>query len=315
MNDILMQFWAFGNFFYRMRAILILMLPFLIISCDHEKILIVADEWPQMDALAARLEKFADCDIQKAEQDEMDFDLSEFDFVFMYVHKPIDQDAEKAFIDYTKGGGSLIVLHHGIASSKMQNPAWLEFLGIELYPRDHPEFPWGVIGQTTHTMVNLYPGHFITTNGIRYDKTIPFHSEYDTIFQGVYQAFDLPDTEIFLNQRLKDDQIKVLFGFISADGSRRQPTSGWYKQSGKGRIFYYQAGHSVTDFENPNFIRILLNSLEWQPDQQVDPLLFTYPNASGNQVMDLKLGFYQPGHPAASRCQFDIQGITFADYL
>lgn len=253
-----------------LRTILILIAPLLIISCTQKKIMIIADEWPQMDAMAAILDEY-DYYIQKAEQDDVDFDLTGFDFVFMYVHKPIVPDAEKAFIDFTNGGGSLIVLHHGIASSKMQNPAWLDFLGIELFPTDHHEFPWGVIGQTTHTMVNLYPGHFITTNSIKYDKTIPFHSEYDTIFHGLYPAFDLPDTEIFLNQRLKDDQIKVLFGFKSADGSRMQPASGWYKQSGKGRIFYYQAGHAVSDFENPNFIRVLLNTLEWKPDHSITP--------------------------------------------
>jgi hypothetical protein len=241
----------------------------LIISCDQERILIIADEWPQMDTLAARLDEYADYDIQKAGQDQIDFDLSAFDFVFMYIHKPLLEDAEKALIDFARGGGSLIVLHHGIASAKMQNPAWLDFLGVELFPRDHHQYPWGVIGQTTHTMVNLYPGHFITTNGIRYDKNIPYHSEYDTIYHGIYPAFDLPDTEIFLNQRFKDDHIKVLFGFRNADGSRMQPTSGWYKQSGRGSIFYYQAGHSVSDFENPNFVKILLNTLEWEPDQDV----------------------------------------------
>jgi len=224
-----------------------------------------------MDVLADWLEEYTHYDIQKTEQEEIDMDLAGFDFVFMYVHKPILPDAEKAWIDFTKDGGSLIVLHHGIASSKMQNPAWLDFLGIELYPRDHPEFPWDVIGQTTHTMVNLNPGHFITSNGIHYDQSTAFHSEYDSIFQGTYLAFDLPDTEIFLNQRFKDDQIKVLFGFKSADGSRMQPTSGWYKQSGKGHIFYYQAGHSVSDFKNQNFIRVLLNTLEWSLDQAVVP--------------------------------------------
>jgi len=230
--------------------------------------MIVADEWPQMHAMAAKLNEYADYDIQKAEQDEIDSDLSAFDFVFMYVHKPLVRNAERALIDFTKDGGSLIVLHHGIASSKMQNPAWLNFLGIELFPRDHHELPWGVIGQTTHTMVNLSPGHFITSNRIKYEKTVSFNSEFDTIFHGEYPAFDLPDTEIFLNQVLKDHQIRVLFGFKSADGSRMQPTSGWYKQSGRGRIYYYQAGHSVADFENPNFIRVLLNTLEWKPDQR-----------------------------------------------
>ena len=102
------------------RTVLILIIPLLVISCSQKKIMIIADEWPQMDALAARLDEYGDYYIQKAGQDEIDFDLSEFDFIFMYVHKPIVPDGEKAFIDFTNGGGSLIVLHHGIASSKMQ---------------------------------------------------------------------------------------------------------------------------------------------------------------------------------------------------
>jgi hypothetical protein len=249
------------------RIVWMLVLSLLLISCGQKRILIIADEWPQMDALAARLSEQGKYDIRKTEQDQQNFNLSDFEFVIVYVHKPLVRDVEKAIIDFTTGGGSLIAIHHSIASAKMENPAWLEFLGIKLFPRDHLQFPWGVLANTTHTMVNLYPGHFITSNGISYEKTVPFHSEYDTIFQGEYPAFDLPDTEIFLNQRFKGDQARVLFGFINADGSRMQPTSGWYKPSGKGKIFYYQAGHSVADFGNVNFIRILLNTLEWEPEE------------------------------------------------
>jgi hypothetical protein len=249
------------------RIVWLLLLSHLMLSCGHERILIIADEWPQMDTMAARLGERGQFDFRKAEQDGFDLDLSDFEFVFVYVHKPLVRDVEKALIDYTHDGGSLIVLHHGIASAKMENPDWLEFLGIELFPRDHVQFPWGVMANTVHTMVNLYPGHFITSNGIRYGKTIPFHSEYDTVFHGDYPAFDLFDTEIFLNQRITSDQTRILFGFTDTDRSRMQPTSGWYKPSREGMIFYYQAGHSVADFENENFIRILLNTLEWEPDQ------------------------------------------------
>ena len=249
-----------------MRIFILLLFTILIHSCDQGRILIVADEWPQMDLLANTLLEHADYDIHKAEQDQVDFDLSAFDFVIMYVHKPLVPQAEQSLIDYTKDGGTLIVLHHGIASAKMQNPDWLDFLGIELFPRDHPEYPWGVIGQTTHTMVNLSPGHFITTNGIDYERNISFQSEYDSTFSGTFPAFDLPDTEVFLNQVFRGGQREVLFGFRIWDGSRMQPTSGWYKRSGKGIVFYYQAGHSIADFENQNFIRVLMNTLEWAPD-------------------------------------------------
>jgi hypothetical protein len=184
----------------------------------------------------------------------------------MYVHKTLTGNTESALINFTNNGGSLIVLHHGIASAKMDNQGWLNFLGIELFPRDHEKYPWGVLSETTHTMVNLNPGHFITSKGIQYEKIISFDAEYDTIYKGEYSAFDLPSTEIFLNQQFIGDQHKILFGFCNEDGSRMQTTSGWYKQAGKGRIFYYQAGHSVADYENPNFFRILVNTLEWTPE-------------------------------------------------
>ena len=40
-----------------------------------------------------------------------------------------------------------------------------------------------------------------------------------------------------------------------------QPTSGWYQKVGKGWLFYYQPGHSITDFENENFQQILINTI------------------------------------------------------
>ncbi len=52
------------------------------------------------------------------------------DFVFMYVHKPLLVNTENALINYTTDGGSLSVLHHGIASAKMENPKWLDFSGF-----------------------------------------------------------------------------------------------------------------------------------------------------------------------------------------
>lgn len=231
----------------------------------QNNILIVADQWPQMDLLAEKLIEYDHCLIQKSEEDQVDFDLSEFNFVIVYVHEVLSSDTERALIDYATDGGSLIVLHHSIASAKMKNPKWLEFLGMELFPRDHHQYPWGVLSDTTHTVVNLCPGHFITSNGINYEKDITFHSEYDTIFNGIFEAFDLKHTEIFLNQRFNGDQHKILFGFSTENGSIMQPTGGWYKKAGKGGVFYYQAGHSISDYENQNFFRIILNTLHWHP--------------------------------------------------
>ena len=73
----------------------------------------------------------------------------------------------------------------------MNNPKWLDFVGIELFPRDHKQYPWAVLNDTTHTIVNLCPGHFLTSNRMNYEKTTSFYSEYDTTYRGVYESFDL----------------------------------------------------------------------------------------------------------------------------
>lgn len=240
-------------------------------SPDEKKnILIVADEWPQMHVLAQYIEKKGEYKIDSIDQENIQSQtaLYDYDAIFMYIHSKLLKKAEQALIEYVNNGEKLIVLHHGIASSKMNNPKWLEFMGIQLYPRDHKDHPWKVLHDTAHIMVNLSPGHFITTNNITYKKAIHFNTDYPNVsdsISGKFEAFELPSTEIFLNQRFTGNKNKkLLYGLSTKDNSIMQPTSGWYQKAGQGWVFYFQAGHSISDFENENFRQILLNTLKWQ---------------------------------------------------
>lgn len=240
-------------------------------SADNQKenILIVADEWPQMHTLAQNINKTGKYKIDSLHQKNIESDLLKYDYIFMYIHSELLKKTEQALIEYANSGGKLIVLHHGIASSKMNNPDWLEFVGIRLYSPDDELYGWKVLHDTTLTMVNLSPGHFITSNKINYNKIIDFtpnFSNYSDSISGKYQAFDLLNTEIFLNQKFTDSKKKkLLYGFASKDGTIMQLSCGWYQKTGKGWLFYFQAGHQISDFENENFKQILLNVLEWQP--------------------------------------------------
>lgn len=186
----------------------------------------------------------------------------------MYVHMTLLKRVERNLIDYTKRGGRMIVLHHGLASAKRENFEWMKFVGISIETRDHPRFPWKVLGDTTHTLVNLNPSHFITSHKIDYDQKVYFQSATDPIIKGIFPAFDLPHTEIFLNQRFTDAKEKiVLFGFrvenLKTEEIIMQATSGWYKNYGRGLLFYFQPGHTTMDFQNKNFCQILLNCIQW----------------------------------------------------
>lgn len=230
----------------------------------QERVLLVADEWPPMHVLAHFLESTAHFEVDTANQEDLRTDLSEFDHMFMYVHKVLQKEVESRLIDYTEKGGNLIVLHHGIASAKLNNPGWLDFVGVDLYPRDSKENAWDVLHDTAHTMVNLAPDHFITSQNISYQKSSYFSSGDWDNQAGNFPCFTLDSTEIFVNQIFNPEkQHVVLFGVAEI----QQPTSGWYRKAGKGWLFYYQAGHQISDFENPHFKQVLLNTLEWIHDQ------------------------------------------------
>jgi len=232
------------------------------------RVLIVADDWKPMDVLAEFLRTRGGCTIVKAEQKDLPADLSAFAGVFMYIHRPMREPCERALVAYAKGGGRLIILHHGIASAKRANPAWLHLTGIAIPPRDHPTHPWRVIGNTTHTLVNLAPKHYVTTHRVTYDREVAYTSPDTPTRSGRYPALDIEKTEVFLNQQFTDGTAKtVLFGFMCTNPKTgkviMQDRSGWLKRAGRGWVFYFQPGHCASDFANPNYAQIVLNALTW----------------------------------------------------
>lgn len=232
------------------------------------RLLIVADEWEPMGVLTDYLQAVGDYQVTYVEQDGPDHDLTQFAAIFVYVHKPLAAHVEDALIDYTLEGGRLIVLHHAIASAKVANPKWLDFLGIYIAPRDDPAHPWRVVNGT-HTLVNLQPNHYITTHKVTYDRVIDYTSSDAPSVPGSFPALTLTETEVFLNQHFTDGRAKtVLFGFHIIDPESgeiyMQDRSGWYKAADNGWLFYLQPGHAASDFQDPNFAQIVLNCLQWE---------------------------------------------------
>jgi len=235
-----------------------------------KRLLIVADAPGAMETLAKGLRAKGAYAVQYTGQEKLAENLSSYHAVFMYIHGKMTPRTEKILIQYAQRGGKLIILHHGIASGRVNNPDWLKLTGIYLAPRNHPTRPWKVLGNTTHTIVNLQPNHFITSHQVKYDRTIEYESSDSPSRPGRFPAIDLKNTEVFLNQQFTDGREKtVLFGFHCVDPQSgteyRQDRSGWYKPTGKGWVFYYQAGHRAADFEHPAYLQIIRNTLTWQP--------------------------------------------------
>ncbi|MCX7428511.1 MAG: hypothetical protein NTW96_23155 [Planctomycetia bacterium] len=130
-------------------------------KASEPAVLLLADSKDDLPTLASRLaaEGYR---VERSDQSGIHAGLERFHTVVVYVHQPLVPGVETALIDYARGGGRLLVLHHAIASAKMANPRWLAFLGISLAPRDAAKYPWHVSGGVTFTMVNLAPEHLVT---------------------------------------------------------------------------------------------------------------------------------------------------------
>ncbi len=235
-----------------------------------EKLLIVADEWPQMEILTEFLQEQGGYAVEKVEQNDLPGDLSSYRGVFQFVHGALQDRTSRVLIDYTRNGGRAIVLHHGISYRKMQTEGWPEFLGIKLDNREEAEPRYVWIHDIDFTLVNLNANHYITTNKITYPKTIEYKSSDQPSAATEFPAIEFKNTEVFLNHQFTDGREKtVLFGFYFKDPKTgkvwMQDRSGWYKPYGRGWVFYFHPGHTVEDFKTPNYCQIILNSLTWKP--------------------------------------------------
>jgi hypothetical protein len=242
-------------------------------AADARKIVrFVVDEWEPLEPLLAFLEKEGTWDVRRSEQTALPApaEMAKDHAVMMSIHGPLKPPAEQSMLDYTLAGGRLVMLHHGIASARMNNPRWTKLTGVFMAPRNDPNWPWGVFYPTTLTLVNLRPGHYITTHKITWPEEVEYTSSDTPSRPAKLPALSLTNTEAYLNQQFSDGRAKtVLLGMDCTDpktGKRiMQDRAGWYKPAGKGWMFYLMAGHAASDYSNRVYRQIVENCLTWQP--------------------------------------------------
>ncbi|MGE5567641.1 MAG: FG-GAP-like repeat-containing protein [Rhodospirillales bacterium] len=237
-------------------------------------VLIVADEFPAMQILAARLKAGAGVDSSIVRQAEMPSDLSRFAAVIVYIHGAIGEPAEKAFIDYAEAGGKLILLHHSISSGKRPNRYWLPFLGVSLPLGDLSHGGYTYFEDIEMEIVNLAPNHFITTRDVNYSSKISYKSPDFGGMEKLLPGFTLSESEVYLNHVLEGDRTILLglkFREPKSGAIYMQDTAGWYKRAGRGIVMFFMPGHSEREFENPAYSQILVNAVAFQPARAEAP--------------------------------------------
>lgn len=230
--------------------------------------LFVADEFPAMETVAARLRAVEGWSGRVVWQTNLPPDLTEFDAVAVYIHRGLNPAAERAFIGYTEAGGKLVVLHHSISSGKRQNKDWFRFLGVALPEGDVDAGGYKWIEGVRQQVVNLAPDHFITTRGVQYPERVAFPRAAGGAPE-LRPGFTLTNSEVYLNHVLTGPRTLLLgFSYTDAVSGRTyaQKHAGWCKPAGKGWIVYLQPGHGAEDINHPTFQRILLNALIWRPE-------------------------------------------------
>jgi hypothetical protein len=231
-------------------------------------LLIVADEFPAMELLAAKLKAAENLTSAIVAQTNLPPDLSSFSAVIVYIHMGLNAAVEHALVGYTRAGGRLVALHHSISSGKRVNKEWFPFLGVSLPPGEVSQGGYKWIEPARLEVVNLAPDHFITTNGVRYPAKVAWRPPGSSAGEEARPGFVLEDSEVYLNHQLVGPHT-ILLGFRYLDPKSGQvycqAHAGWTRQAEKGWIIYLKPGHSARDFAEPAYARIVANAVVWKP--------------------------------------------------
>lgn len=238
-------------------------------SAARAEVLIIQDERPQMDVLAKFLTEKGKLPVTIVDQQSRPTQLSAYKAVIVFIHRELYEQTERAIIDYTKAGGRLICLHHSISSKKAENKFYFGFLGMQLNkgPMEDGGYAWKA---SSWTLVNLNTKHYITNHNIEWKEQVAYTSSDQPAVEKSYPGISLKDdSEVFVNHRFTDGRQKtVLCGLIYTDKATgktyMQDRGAWIKSQGKGTIIYLMPGHCVSDYQNENIARMILNAVNWQ---------------------------------------------------
>lgn len=157
------------------------------------------------------------------------------------MYQPITEEAKKDFVERLKEGKGLVVLHHAIASYQKW-PEYEKIIGAKYYLEDavvngaqKKRSTWK---HDVEIPIKIQDPNHPISKGV---KDFLIHDE-------TYNLFDVaPENHVLYtgNHPLSN---KVL---------------GWAKNYEKARVAYMQSGHDHLAYENPNFIKLLRQAIQW----------------------------------------------------
>ena len=161
--------------------------------------------------------------------------------VFYHMWQKITDEQAKAFADCIREGKPVVALHHSICAFD-DWPEYFNIIGGKYFHK-----PTTVKGKEYAACSYIHDLHF----------KVKVTDPKNPVTKGV-KDFDIFD-ETYKGYYVEDGVTPLL----TTDEPSSTPIIGWTKQYGKARVVTLQSGHDVATFENPNFRKLLKQSIEW----------------------------------------------------
>lgn len=180
----------------------------------------------------------------KANDAFADGSVMKYDVVVLYdLWQEINDKQKEGYVNYLKSGKGLVALHHCLGSYQK----WDEFIGMVGGTYVMDEKP-RILGDKT-----LPPSNY------QHDVTLPIQivDFNHPVTKGI-QDFELFD-ELYGSLYVQDD-VHIL---LKTANPKSSPVIGWAKMYDKARVVCLQPGHGQSAFNDPNYRRLVQQSIRW----------------------------------------------------
>jgi type 1 glutamine amidotransferase len=170
---------------------------------------------------------------------------NKYDVLVLYhMWQEITPEQAKTFADLIWEGKPLVVLHHSICAYD-DWPEYFNIIGGKYFHKpttiNGKEYPVCSYIHDLHFKVKIVNSKHPVTKGVK---------DFE-IFDETYKGFYV------------EEGVTPL---LMTDEPSSTPIIGWAKKYGKARVVTLQSGHDVPTFENPNYRKLLKQSIEWVYD-------------------------------------------------
>ena len=161
--------------------------------------------------------------------------------VFYHMWQTITDDQAKNFANCIREGKPVVALHHSICAFD-----------------DWPEY-WNIIGGKYFHKATTFKGREYEPCSYIHDLnfTVRISDDQHPVTMGLddFAIFD----ETYKGYYVEDGVTPLL----TTDEKSSNPVIGWAKSYGKAKVVVLQSGHDVPTFRNPDFRKLLRQSIIW----------------------------------------------------